>query len=301
MPGDRIDGDTRHHGTRADSALAATRRGQTTPATAITDDGFRQDAQINLCNDSLVPCGSLFPPTRAAMPPPATSTEAIPAGTESSSTPVLLQARQLGFVVDGHSLWHDLALTLRAGERLAVAGASGSGKTLLLRTLAGLEPVQTGELIFHERPLSDWWMPAYRARVVYVPQRPALAEGRVEAALRVPFQFRVHRQQRFPSDRALELLAMLGRDKKFLQQRTERLSGGEAQIVAMLRALLTGPEVLLLDEPTASLDSGAVAAIEQLVASWMGEQRQRACLWTSHDRQQLERVSDRTLSLEARA
>jgi len=209
----------------------------------------------------------------------------------------LLKAQRLGFAIDGRTLWHDLGLALHAGERLAVVGASGSGKTLLLRTLAGLEPVQTGELTFHDRALSEWPMPAYRARVVYVAQRPALPEGLVDAALQVPFGFRVHRQQRYSPDRARELLALLGRDKKFLQQRTERLSGGEAQIVAMLRALLIAPEVLLLDEPTASLDAGAVTAIETLVANWLQERPERACVWTSHDQQQLARISDRTLVL----
>jgi putative ABC transport system ATP-binding protein len=235
------------------------------------------------------------------MLPPANPANAIPIDGESLPATVVLQARQLGFVVEGRTLWRQLDLTLRSGERLAVAGASGSGKTLLLRTLAGLEPVQTGELTFHNRPLSDWSMPAYRARVVYVPQRPALPEGPVDAALRVPFQFRVHRHRAFPLNRTLEWLAMLGRDEKFLQQHTERLSGGEGQIVAMLRALLIGPDVLLLDEPTASLDARAVSAIETLVESWMQAHPQRACVWTSHDRDQLQRVSDRVLSLEPAA
>ena len=90
---------------------------------------------------------------------------------------------------------------------------------------------------------------------------------------------------------------MLGRDEAFLQQSTDRLSGGESQIVAMLRALLTAPDVLLLDEPTASLDAEAVAAIEKLIANWLKEKPDRGCVWTSHDRQQLERNSDRVLSL----
>ena len=233
------------------------------------------------------------------MPLPDNSVDAVSNGLlpSSADTP-LLQARRLGFAIDARTLWHDLDLTLGAGERLAVVGASGSGKSLLLRTLAGLEPLQSGELIFQGRPLSDWSMPAYRARVVYVPQRPALPEGEVEAALRVPFQFRVHRHQQFPADRARQLLSSLGRDASFLQQRTERLSGGEAQIVAMLRALLIGPEVLLLDEPTASLDAHAVSAVETLVENWLRAQPQRACVWTSHDRQQIERISDRVLSLE---
>lgn len=225
---------------------------------------------------------------------------ALPVDSSSSAvgTP-LLQARRLGFAIGGRRLWQDLDLVLHAGERLAVVGASGSGKTLLLRTLAGLEPMQTGELTFHDRPLAGWSMPTYRAQVVYVPQRPALPEGHVEAALQVPFGFRVHRHQRYPAKRARELLALLGRDEVFLQQRTERLSGGEGQIVAMLRALLIEPDVLLLDEPTASLDARAVGAIETLVAGWLQEQPRRAYVWTSHDRQQLERISDRALVLES--
>lgn len=229
--------------------------------------------------------------------PNAVSTNVL-AATESAP---LLQARRLGFAIGGRTLWNDLDLTLGAGERLAVVGASGSGKTLLLRTLAGLEPIQTGELRFQDRPLSDWSMPAYRARVVYLPQRPALPEGAVEAALRVPFQFRVHRHQHFPLDRARELLASLGREESFLQQGTERLSGGEAQLVALLRALLIGPDVLLLDEPTASLDAHAVRAVERLVEDWLRAQPQRACVWTSHDRLQVERISDRVLALETSA
>lgn len=209
----------------------------------------------------------------------------------------LLYACRLGCTVDGRVLWHDLDLVLRVGERLAVAGASGSGKTLLLRTLAGLQPVQAGELAFDGRPLSDWSMPAYRARVAYVPQRPALPEGEVKTILQSPFQFRVHRHQQFPANRVQALLALLGRNENFLHQRTEQLSGGEGQIVALLRALLIAPDVLLLDEPTASLDARAVGAVEALVASWLREQPQRAYVWTSHDGRQLQRISDRELSL----
>lgn len=210
---------------------------------------------------------------------------------------VLLQAHRLAFNVGGRSLWRELDLTLGPGERLGITGPSGSGKTLLLRTLAGLEPLQAGELVFDGRSLADWSMPAYRAHVMYVPQRPALREGRVDAALRAPFEFHVHHGKTFPTELASKRLQTLGRDPEFLQQRTERLSGGETQIVAMLRALLVAPDVLLLDEPTASLDADTVGVIEQLITNWLAEQTGRACIWTSHDRVQLERVSDRLLSL----
>lgn len=213
----------------------------------------------------------------------------------------VLQAQHLAFHIEGRegrTLWRNLDLSLHAGERLGITGPSGSGKTLLLRTLAGLEPLQSGELKLDGRALAHWSMPAYRARVVYVPQRPALREGTVEAALRAPFAFRLHRGHAFPEGRVHTLLQALGRDDSFLRQRAERLSGGEAQIAVMLRALLIDPDILLLDEPTASLDAATVAIIEQLITHWIAEQPDRACLWTSHDRAQLERVTDRLLTLE---
>lgn len=216
----------------------------------------------------------------------------------SSVRAPVLNARGLAFQIDGHVLWHDLTITLQSGERLGVTGPSGCGKTLLLRTLAGLEPLQKGELVYRDRPLSDWPMPAYRARVAYLSQRPALREGSVESALRAPFAFQTHAQHAFPLERARTLLSVLGREDRFLQQRCERLSGGEAQIVALLRTLLLEPDILLLDEPTASLDATAVMAIERLIAGWMADDSERACIWTSHDSVQLQRTCDRLISLE---
>lgn len=211
----------------------------------------------------------------------------------------LMRAQRLAFQIDSRWLWRDLKLTLQPGERLGITGPSGCGKTLLLRTLAGLEPLQQGELDYRGRALTDWPMPAYRAQVAYLPQRPALREGSVEAALRGPFNFHAHAHRPFPLARARDLLAALGREDRFLHQRCERLSGGEAQIVALLRTLLLEPEVLLLDEPTASLDVRTVTAIEQLIGRWMADASERACIWTSHDRVQLQRTCDRLITLES--
>ncbi|MEO7065775.1 MAG: ATP-binding cassette domain-containing protein [Rhodanobacter sp.] len=215
-----------------------------------------------------------------------------------AADPIVLRAQHLAFHIEDRTLWQNLDLSLRAGERLGITGPSGSGKTLLLRTLAGLEPLQAGELTLDGRALAQWSMPAYRARVVYVPQRPTLREGTVQDALRAPFAFRLHRGNAFPEEHAHMLLQALGRNDGFLLQRAERLSGGEAQIVAMLRALLISPDVLLLDEPTASLDAETVSIMEQLISHWIAERPGRACLWTSHDRAQLERVTDRLLTLK---
>jgi len=208
-----------------------------------------------------------------------------------------LVARGLSCSVDGRALCRDLALSVRPGERWAITGPSGSGKTVLLRTLAGLTPRQDGEIHFDGKPMDAWWRPAYRARVVYVAQRPALPEGTVEAALAAPFRFRVRHHQKYSRDAASRCLAAVGIGATFLDQDTERLSGGEAQVVNLLRAILIAPDILLLDEPTASLDPKRTAAVEALVRDWMAGGEARACVWTSHDAAQLTRVTNRTLAL----
>ena len=86
------------------------------------------------------------------------------------------------------------------------------------------------------------------------------------------------------------MLTHLGRDESFLDKPVGELSGGESQLVALLRAVQLDPKVLLLDEPTASLDAEATAAVETLVADWQAESAgARAVVWVSHDTGQAER------------
>ena len=214
----------------------------------------------------------------------------------SDSTP-LLHADGLHRTIEGRTLFDAFALRLAPGERVAVTGPSGSGKTVLMRTLAGLEPLQAGDIRFLGRPLGSWRMPEYRSRVMLLAQRPTLPEGSVEDAVRAPFAFRAHRGRAYRPEAALALLERVERGRAFLDRATETLSGGEAQIAALLRALLLEPQVLLLDEPTASLDAAATAAVEALVAAWLEQAGGRAYLWTSHDPAQVARVSARRLQV----
>lgn len=213
------------------------------------------------------------------------------------AAPALLTARGLACTVAGRELWRDVDIELHAGECLAVTGPSGTGKTLLLRALAGLRASDRGEIFCTGKPLADWWMPAFRAHVVYLAQRPALPDGSVRAALAAPFALRVHRGQRCDVERAIQHLAGLGLTSAFLEQATDDLSGGESQVAALVRALLIKPSVLLLDEPTAALDPERTRRVETLLQAWLTEAPLRACLWVSHDAAQVGRVSQRTLAL----
>jgi putative ABC transport system ATP-binding protein len=196
-------------------------------------------------------------------------------------------------------LLENVSLKIQAGDRLAVAGPSGSGKTLLLRALALLDPVDSGRVLWRDRPIPNQDVPGFRRCAIYLHQRPWVSAESVEAALRQPFSLAVHRRQKFNKTWIVERLALLGRDEKFLEQKVANLSGGEMQITAMLRALQLSPSVLLLDEPTSALDPQTAAAVEQLLTAWIGQSPgDRAMIWVTHDVNQANRVADRTLHME---
>lgn len=210
--------------------------------------------------------------------------------------PPLLRAEGLGRHLGPRVLWQGFNVDLSAGERLALVGATGAGKTLLLRALALLDPLETGHLQLRGQPTAASTIPSYRSRVVLLPQRAVAFPGTVEANLRQVFRLASQRGRRFDRTRLLGWLQRLDRPAGILDQPAERLSGGEAQLMALLRALQLDPDVLLLDEATASLDAGTTAQVEALLRQWLAE-GERACLFTSHDAAQIERLATRQLKL----
>ncbi|WP_088243826.1 ABC transporter ATP-binding protein [Calothrix rhizosoleniae] len=215
----------------------------------------------------------------------------------SSQTPIL-SVQDLGRKMDESWIWRNLKFELFPGEKVAILGASGSGKSLLLRTLAGLDQVQAGQIIFQGKSIDTWHLPEYRSQIIYLHQRPALWEGTVESNLEKVYQLKINRHLVYNRTAILDYLQILHKSDDFLKRPVNAISGGEGQIVAFLRALQLAPKILLLDEPTASLDAQTAHSLEELVATWQAQEAQRAYLWTSHDPIQLQRVSNRQISLQ---
>ena len=181
---------------------------------------------------------------------------------------------------------------------LKMFGPSGSGKTVLLRALALLDPHDEGSIEWNGRSLVGDAIPAYRKQVVYLHQRPPLFDGTVEDNLKYPFTLKAHQAKRFDRARVVCILETLKRDETFLEKSSRDLSGGEAQIVALIRCLQLDPVMLLLDEPTASLDRATADVAEELLYRWQQEaSRERSFIWVSHDLEQAKRMSDRRLQM----
>ncbi|WP_397448520.1 ATP-binding cassette domain-containing protein [Pseudomonas sp. NA-150] len=190
---------------------------------------------------------------------------------------------------------------LDAGDRVALTGPSGSGKSVFLRALALLDGLEGGQLLWHNGPVADVGIPRYRRHVSYIAQRPAMLEGTVEDNLRYPFSLKVYQDRRFDRVEALRLAGLAGRGDGFLDKQSSELSGGEAQIAALIRVLQLNPDVLLLDEPTAALDPESSREIESLVSAWFETEmpQTRAYMWISHNQEQALRMSKRRLTMNA--
>jgi tungstate transport system ATP-binding protein len=187
-------------------------------------------------------------------------------------------------------------LTIAEGRLYTLTGANGAGKSTLLTMLAFLAPPTSGE-IFYAGKRVDWnhgSVEEYRRKVTLLHQSPYLFGGSVHD--NVAFGLKVRgipgEEQGRIVDRALDDVGLQG----FRDRKARELSGGEAQRVAMARALALAPEVLLLDEPLANIDRETAGLLETVIASLPA--RGTTVVMTTHDPDHPGRLNGESIFLE---
>lgn len=210
------------------------------------------------------------------------------------STPAtpILKAEHLARVVNGKALLDDISFELYKGEVLAITGPSGAGKSSLLRLLNRLDEPTSGTVYLEGIDYRTIPARELRRRVGMVTQRPFLFPGNVAQNLRYgPAQ----RGEELPQEVLEELLLRVGLSG-YGDRNVANLSGGEAQRVSLARALANRPDILLLDEPTSSLDDDAKLEVEGLLETIMHGQG-LTCTVVTHDAAQAVRLAKRALLL----
>lgn len=183
-------------------------------------------------------------------------------------------------------------LDLPATGITVLAGPSGAGKSTLLRLLNRLDAPDEGTISWRGRPLAETDVLLHRRQVGMVFQRPAVAPGTVLDNLRIG-------ALDLDADDAGALCRLVSLDPDLLDRPAHELSGGERQRVCLARTLATGPEVVLADEPTASLDPAATGVIEDLAVRLADPASpvRVGWIWVSHDPGQLRRLAERVVVL----
>lgn len=182
-------------------------------------------------------------------------------------------------------------LELLPNRSYALTGDNGAGKSTLLRALAFLSVPQRGTISFAATAET---LTQRRQKVTLVEQSPYLLKGTVADNLTFGLKLRgiPGKEQKIRIKSTLETVGLNG----FEQRKADKLSGGEVQRVALARALALQPEVLLLDEPTANIDSASLPAFEELLSRLPNYGV--TLIFTTHDLTQPERLGSETIRLE---
>lgn len=193
--------------------------------------------------------------------------------------------------------YHDKAVVdidhtqFKSGTIYGITGDNGAGKTTLLKIIAGLERYDSGEILYSGVPIEQGMM----KKITYLSQTPYLMRTSVYENIVYPLKIRnvdPMAIQRKVKDIMDELQIT-----ELKNQLATQLSGGESQKVALARALVFDPEVLLLDEPTASIDPATIDTIEEAITK-RNKRQKMTVIMISHNMDQVKRMCDEVVYMK---
>ena len=209
--------------------------------------------------------------------------------------------KNLQKVFGSHRVLNGISLSVSRGETLAVLGRSGTGKSVLLRIIAGLETLDSGSVCIHGQDIAGLTldrMSAIRKKMGFLFQHAALYDS-LTVSGNVAFPLEHHRKDMSKSersDRVRQLLVEVGMEVG-LDKMPSDISGGTQKRVGLARALALEPEILLLDEPTAGLDPISSGEINELILKLQRE-HQMASIVVTHDMHSARTIANRLAILD---
>lgn len=206
----------------------------------------------------------------------------------------VLEVRKLSVQRSHEPVLHEVSLTVEGGEILVIIGQSGSGKSSLLRCINRLEEVQPGHVFLQNKDIYEIPVTELRCRVGMIFQKTAAFKGSIAENIGYGPSLR---GETLSQERLRELMALASLPVELLDRNALELSGGQEQRLAIARALANEPQVLLLDEPTSSLDPIGTRNIEESLLA-LRDQLGLTLVWVSHAIEQARRVADRVLLLD---
>jgi branched-chain amino acid transport system ATP-binding protein len=211
-------------------------------------------------------------------------------------TETLLKLENISVQYGGVKALDGVDISLDEGEIIALMGPNGAGKSTILKALFGLAPIQSGTVYWHEQAFTPVSHEVVERGIAFVPQgRRVFASLTVKENLEVGGY--VNHDSKLTNSRIAEVLELFPALKEKLNDRSGTLSGGQQQMLAIARGLMTDPKVLLLDEPSLGLAPKIVKEVFELVKE-INQKRKTAIMVVEHNIKSLLTVADRGYILD---
>lgn len=207
-----------------------------------------------------------------------------------------LERVSLTSAIAAQALLHDISADIFQGDRLAIVGPTGAGKTSLLRLLNRLTEPSSGQIYLNGQDIRQIPPIKLRQQITLVHQESSLLGMTVRQALSYPLQLREMSQHAI-QQRLISGMEQLRIPQEWLEKTEAQLSVGQRQWVAIARAILTQPAVLLLDEPTSALDAGRAEALIELLIT-LATAQHTTIVMVNHQLELAQQFCDRLLYLE---
>ena len=205
----------------------------------------------------------------------------------------MLDCQNLVITYESTPVLQNLSIYMGAGEIVALTGPSGSGKTTLLRCIAGLEVVESGTILLSGEEITS--KPAHLRRIGLVFQDNQLFPH-LNVAKNISYSLMIQgTKQKLMDEKVAEVLELVGLTH-LSQREVFKLSGGEAKRIAVARALVAQPKVLLLDEPLNGLDKELHARLLADLGTLL-RLRGTTTLHVTHDQDEANAIADRVLDI----
>ena len=205
----------------------------------------------------------------------------------------MLEIDKVSIIYDSSQLFANVSLTINHHEIVALTGPSGSGKTTLLRCIAGLESISTGSIRLNGQDITN--QPAHQRNIGMVFQDNQLFPH-LNVGQNVAYSLKIKRTpKKITDNKVREVLSLVGLNH-LIHRTVTNLSGGEAKRVAVARALIAEPQVLLLDEPLTGLDADLHGRLLEDLSKLL-RTRGTTVLHVTHDKAEASAIADRVLDL----
>ena len=206
---------------------------------------------------------------------------------------IILKVKNVAFESEERNILQDISFDIYDGDHVSIVGSSGSGKSTLLRIMNRLIEPTSGTVYFKNKNYINFSPQKLRQKIGLVLQKPFLFPGTVASNIVFgPMQ----NGKTIGKEEINNLLKKVGLEN-YSQRNTKNLSGGEAQRVSLARTLANGPDILLLDEPTSSLDKKSQKVVEDLLCE-IANNTKLTCIIVTHNEKQARRLTDKSIVLE---